>query len=181
MSYVLTPYLVDFEALGRGFGSRDESLISAVIESNPKPFAASDGDGEGGVTLRKALEDLVMGNAPAEDSDHRYFRALMLLCKHLGAEVILPNAWGGVRWIAVRDVGLEDVMKRGFPESVAPTLYKLSVIGYMTAEEVQAKIKELSGARPKVKDEDLEELFEEYKGWLHKAGAKKKGIIFFYG
>jgi hypothetical protein len=54
------------------------------------------------------------------------------------------------------------------------------VIGYLTAEEAAAKVSELGGAHPSNDDEDLNELLEEYWGWLREAARKKKGIVLFY-
>jgi hypothetical protein len=177
MSYVLTPYLLDVDEFGRALGSGDESLISAVIASNPKPFQAV--DDEGGITLTQALRDLVMGGEPAKDSEHRYLRALMLLCDRLG-EKILPGAWGGVRWIAVTAVGVDDFVMRGCPPGSPSQVPNISGIGYMTADEVVAKIPEVDEALATEEDEDLQELRSELKSWLLEAASKKKGIVFVY-
>jgi hypothetical protein len=48
-----------------------------------------------------------MGEHLDEEAGSQYGYALELLCRHFG-EVILPDAWGGVRWMAVEDASLVD-------------------------------------------------------------------------
>jgi hypothetical protein len=45
---------------------------------------------------------------------------------------------------------------------------------------VAAKVAKLGGANPSSDDEDLQELLEEYWGWLREAARKKKDIVLFY-
>jgi hypothetical protein len=179
MSYVLTPYLIDLEKLRKSVGSGDESLIAAVISGNPKPFKADDEETEE-LSRREALRHLVMGDELDEDSAAQYGFALALVCHHLG-EVILPDAWGGVSWRAVEATGLEDVLMRSGPPVALPPMPGLPVIAYLTAEQVVAEAAEIGNAQLEDDDEDLQELLEEFVGWLRKAASKRKDIVFYYG
>jgi hypothetical protein len=167
MSYVLTPYLIDLEKLRKAVGSRDESLVASVIKDNREKSE-----------LTEPLRQLVMGNQLDEAAGSDYGYALELLCGHLG-EVLLPDVWGGVRWMAVEDAGLEDLLtKSGPPVPLPPTDFP--TIGHMTAAEVATKVAQLGKGHLTSDDDELQELLDEYEGWLRKAALKKKAIVFFY-
>jgi hypothetical protein len=183
MSYALTPYLIDLEELRRAVGSRRQSLIAASLGGDPNELrdaweTEEDAEVEGLVSFDQAVRHLVMGEPLNQDCGSEYGYALERLCRHLG-EVILPDAWGAVRWAAVTDSGLEDLLtKTGSPVPIPNTDFP--VIGHWTAAEVAAKVSELGGSHLTSDDDELQELLEEYEGWLRKAAAKGNAIVFFY-
>jgi hypothetical protein len=179
MSYVLTPFLVDLEKVRKAVGSRDESLIAAVIESNPDRFRVSEEEDAGQVSRSLALRQLVMGEELDPASAGQYGVALELLCGHLGKE-ILPGAWGGVSWLALEATGIDDVLTKSGPPVPLPPMPVFPTIGHMTAQEAAAKAPEVDDALSTEDDEDLLELLEEYKGWLGEAASQKKDVVFFY-
>jgi hypothetical protein len=179
MSSVLTPFLVDLKSLRQAVGSRDESLIAAVIEKNPDLFRPQDPEYDHGIPASLALRHLVMGESPNTDeqSAGKYGFALEALCNYLG-ERILPDCWGGVSWLALADSGVEDVLTRSGPPVPLPDLQGAMTIGHLTAAEVAAELSKTD--RPEIDDEDLQELVDEYQGWLQKAASKKKDVVFIY-
>lgn len=182
MSGVLTPFLVDLKSVRQAVGSRDESLITRVIEKNPELFRPPDPEYDSGIPTSVALRHLVMGESPATDepSAPKYGFALEALCNHLG-ERILPDCWGGVSWRALTDSGVEDVLMRSGPPVPLPDLQGGMTIGHLTVAEVAAELAKIdAGDQPPIEDEDLQELVDEYHGWLRKAAAKKKDVVLIY-
>ena len=118
-----------------------------------------------------------MGEHLDDDAGPQYDRALELLCRHLG-EVILPDAWGGVSWMAVEDAGLADILTRTGPPVPIPATQ--GSIGHLTAAEVAAKVSELGIAHLTSDHDELQELLDEYESWLRTAASKQKAIVFFY-
>jgi hypothetical protein len=179
MSYVLSPFLVDLVKLRKAVGSRDESLLAAVIDGNSGPFQITEEEYAGQVSPSLALRQLVMGEKLDQDSAAQYGFALELLCGHLGEE-ILPDAWGGISWGAVEATGLDDVLMGSGPPVPLPPMPGFPVIAYMTAEAAAGRVSELDDAHAIHDDEELQELLEEYKGWLREAALKTKDVVFFY-
>jgi hypothetical protein len=178
MSSVLTPCLVDLEEIRRAVGSGDESLIEAIRAHYPDKFGRSDADDDSGeIPLDQALRQVVTGEGPFADSPVMYLRAFELICSHLG-EVILPDMWGGVSWRALTDTGLEEVMMTGPPVALPSSGYE-SWVGYLSAEDIAAKVAALGDSHLTDDDEDLQELLGEYEGWLREAADRGKSIVFF--
>jgi hypothetical protein len=178
MSYVLTPFLIDLEQLRKAVGSRDESLLAAVVDASRSPDPDVDLRCEGQVPLSPELRQLVMGDPLDDESGSEYGYALQLLCRHLGQE-ILPDVWEGVRWAAVVDAGLEEPFEtRGAPVRLPDRDFP--AIAYLTAEEIAQRISQLEHGHLTSEDRDLQELLDEYEGWLREAASKGKAIVFFY-
>lgn len=183
ISYALTPYLIDLEELRRAVGSRSQALIAEALGGDPNEFkdpweADEDGEVEGLVTVDQALRHLVMAEPLNRDCGSEYGYALERLCHHLG-EVTVPDVWGAVRWAAVTDSGLEDLLtKTGSPVPIPDRDFP--TIGHWTIAEVAAKVSELGNSHLKSEDDELQELLDEYESWLRSAAAKGKAIVFFY-
>src|ERR1700722_16310270 len=62
----------------------------------------------------------VEGEVLNKNAGSQYGDALMWLCGHLG-EVIPPDLWCGVRWIAVKDAGLGIYSRKPAQMSRSPT------------------------------------------------------------
>jgi hypothetical protein len=179
MSCVLTPFLIDLSALRKAVGSRDESLIAAAMKKNPRLFESDFSDFDG-IPISLALRHLVMGESLDDQCGPQYGYALESLCDHLGAR-ILPNSWGGVRWVALSDSGVEEVLMRSGSPIPLPDLQGAMTIGHLTADEVAAELSKLGGAdSPPVDDEDLQELIDEYHGWLRTAASTNKDVVLIY-
>jgi len=183
MSYTLSPCLIDLEKLCEAVGSRDESLITAVLGPEPNELKDAwetdeDAEVEGAFTPDTPLRHLVMGQPLIEEAGSEYGYALMRLCEHLG-EMIPPDLWCGVRWMAITDGGLEDLLtKTGSPVPIPERDFP--AIGHWTAKEVADKVAQLGDSHLTCDSDDLQELLDEYEGWLRAAAAKGKAIVFFY-
>ena len=79
----------------------------------------------------------------------------------------------------VVDAGLEELFeKRGAPVRLPDRDFP--AIGYLTAEEIVKRISQLEQRHLASDDHDLQELLDEYEGWLREAASKGKAIVFFY-
>jgi hypothetical protein len=93
-------------------------------------------------------------------------------CRHFG-EVILPDAWGGVRWMAVEDAGLADILTRTGPPVPMPDTEGFT-IGHLTAAEVAAKVSELDNAHLTSDNDELQELLDEYRAGFARRPRNRK-------
>jgi hypothetical protein len=175
MSYVLTPYLVDLNKVQQAFGSRDEALVATLIKGSPQQA-----DEEAETLKAKVLRDLIMGEASDPELAEEYGFALEMLCAHVG-EVIPPNAWCGVRWAAVNKAGLAPLLTQVGPPVPLPRRGDYPTVGHLTADQVAAKVAELGDTHLTSDDQDMQELLQEYEGWLRQAALKGKAIVLFYG
>jgi len=180
MSYVLTPYAVDLVRLRAAIGSEDKKIIAATRKIVGKQFdAAADG-----LSIGQAVTALVMGTPRGKIATHQFGYALEALAEHLGTR-LAKNVWSGVGWAAVVDAGLDAVMKRGSPIRL-PTYPDFPMIGFMKHDEVVALLAQHRTTPPAVKDRSLQELIDEYIGWLEHAAKAKRGasrgldLLFFY-
>jgi hypothetical protein len=177
MSYAVTPVLVDIQNVRDTLGSRDERLIAILVEQAAEAFTFGEEDESGPSQLREAIRCLIMGESLDRLAPDRYRFAFEMICSHLG-EVILPDAWGGVRWDALELVGLEDVVSAGPPVPLPDD--KLDPrIGFLTAADVEHRLSGIAENPPVSDDEDVLELREEYDGWLREAASRNMGIVFF--
>jgi hypothetical protein len=176
MSYVLTPFMIDLSKLRAAVGSKDAALVRAIRASKPEKFEKVDQQGD--LSLGDALSRLVMGDKLGQDQAHQYGYALEALCHHLG-EVIWPDVWGGVRWAAMEDTGVDAVMESGPPVPLPP-INDFPTIGFLEAAEIRRRVEEMGDEGLTNDDEDLQELLEEFEGWLRTAASKGKDLVFFY-
>jgi hypothetical protein len=193
MSYVLSGYILDIEKLKSIVGSKDASLVEAVMENSPEEFDLDedeeddwddDDDEENDeeddeVSLATALRQLIMNEAKNPEEAHQYGYALREICAYCG-EALDSDMWGGVRWAAVEDCGLEDLLtKTGTPVPLPP-IESFPTIGHIRRENLNGYLQAAKERLQKTEDSDIEELLEEYINWLETAADKKQDIIFFY-
>ncbi len=176
MSYVLMPFMIDLSKLRAAVGSKDAALVQAIRAHNPEEFTKV--DRERGLSLGDALSRLVMGEKLGNEKTYQYGYALEALCRHLG-EVIRPDTWGGVRWAAMEDTGVEAVMESGPPVPLPPN-DDFPTIGYLEVGDIRRRLKEADGNGMTNPDSDLQELLTEFEGWLRQAASNGKDLIFFY-
>lgn len=176
MSHVVTPVLIDFQELRAAFGSRDEHLIETIVERAAEEWMFGE-DESAPEELRQAIRHLIMGEPLDRLEPNRYYLAFESICSQLG-DVILPDAWGGVRWEALEWVGLEVVILKGPPVAL-PTPKFGHRVGFLDEAAVRDKLAKLTDEPPISDDEDDAELLEEYVGWLREAASKMKSIVFF--
>jgi hypothetical protein len=180
MSYSLSPYQVDLDALRRAVGSRDESLLAVMVADDPRlaePEKAGRTRRE--IPLGRALRHLVMGEPAVEGSAHQYGYALEALCKHLGGS--LPSAeWAGVSWFALEATGLDGLMTGAGPPVTLPPIEDFPAIGHLGADEVAERAASPARDRPGGVDPEYLPLIDEFQGWLRTAASGRNGLVFFY-
>lgn len=209
MSYTLTPYLVDLEALRRAVGSGDEALLAAIVAENPERLGSDEVEEEGEIPLGQALRHLVMGKLLQKEPAYQYGYALEQLCDHLG-EIPACDMWEGIGWQTLEATGVEQVLKRSGPPVPLPPSTDFPRIGHLTAGEIAATVAQLGNRhlttaapsgrkprrslasillsalqsritqRPPLTDDDVQELMEEYERWLRHAAASGKSLVLFY-
>jgi hypothetical protein len=178
MSYVLTAYLVDIPQLKSLIGSKDESIVDTIVENNPEIFEDED-EFDDEVVLSEALRQLIMGEAMDEEEAHQYGYALRELCDHSG-KLQKCEHWNGVRWAAVEQCGLEELLTKFGPPISLPPIDGGPHIGHIRREQVKEHQKAAQSRAATAKDSDVRQLLDEYNTWLEAAAKKNLDLVFFY-
>lgn len=178
MSYVLTAYVVDLDALQQAIGSGDEQLVTRVIENDPDAFDNEDAD-DGGLSLTEALRQLILSKPQGGDDAHQYGYALQSLCRCLGEE-LLPDMWGGVRWEAVEECGLEGLLTETGPPVPLPENDDYPSIGHLKRGEIDQSLAAARKRGSKTVDDDIEDLLAEYVDFLEAGRTAHLDMVFFY-
>ena len=89
-------YAVDLDRMRSACGSRDETLLSDILERQGDLFACYaeqlDGEDESGFSFRQALMDIIEGVHRAPGSRRfLYGYAIELLCRHFGEVIPVPG------------------------------------------------------------------------------------------
>ncbi|MCI0333878.1 MAG: hypothetical protein L0228_11725 [Planctomycetes bacterium] len=179
MSYVLIPYVVDISKLKSIVGSKVESLVEAVVAEASADFDEEDDDDQIDDELEEAIYQLIMGEEKYPVEADQFGYALKEICGYCG-ELLPVDIWNGVRWAAVEECGLEDLLtKTGPPIDLAPNS-DFPTIGHIRRGEVNAYLQAARGRLEKSQDSEIRELLEEYTGWLETAAKKGLDVVFFY-
>jgi len=177
MSYALAGYLIDLEKLRSAVGSRDKALIKAVIDEDPKAFAAAPSKDD--ISLKDALTHLIMGEPMDARSAHQYGYALEQFCRHLGTRVE-SRRWDTVRLEALEDTGIEKLMDKNGPPVALPSIRDFPAIGHVPASAIRAALDEVQERYDAATDDDLRDLLSDYEGWLLAALEQNKSLVLFY-
>lgn len=92
----------------------------------------------------------------------------------------MPEIWNGVRWAAVKDCGLVDLLSSGSPIPL-PEIEDFPRIGYLAREDVAAQITASEALLEKADDNETCSLLEEFLEWLDAAKKENLDVLFFYG
>ena len=142
MSYSVGAYAVDLEELRRAIGSRDETLLAALIEQNPDLGEPDeDAEEEGKVSEGMALRHLVMGETPHPPSAYQYHYALEELCRRLG-EWLPGDLWTSIRWWVLEETGFEEILAMGPPVDLPPS-EDFPRVGHLTVEQVRRLVERM--------------------------------------
>jgi hypothetical protein len=183
MSYVLTGYIVDIPRLEAVIGSQDTSVVEAVMENNPEEFDIDedefDDEEEGELTIATALRHLIMGEEKDPEEAHQYGYAFAEICDCFG-ELQLCQMWNGVRWSAVEQCGLEDLLTKTGPPVQLPPNSDGPAIGHIRRGEVGQYLQAARDRLTKTQDSEIHDLLVEYIDWLEAAQRKGLDIVFFY-
>jgi hypothetical protein len=177
MSYSLIPYAVDLKKLRAAVGSKEQALVQAVIHGNAKLFKQQGEAGE--LSLREALEQLVMGSDLDGDWGHVYGYALEQLCRHLGTPLKVEG-WIGVHWEIMEMFQLDQLLKDSGPPVELPFIADFPTIGHIRAKDLPRVLRDVQERKADATDADLRGLLGELEGWLKKARAGAKDLVLFY-
>jgi hypothetical protein len=192
MSYGFTPIAVDLDLVRKAIGTKDASLLAALLAEyrHDDPEVEED---EEVVSAREALKQMVMGEkySEGENVGSEYGYALECLCLHFG-EQLNDDQWCSMHmeWVETVDAALEaegatgfsvlgTLMHRGAPITIPPT-YDFPGIGYMLAGEMGAVLGSLLQARQKISDEGVRESVGQVCGWIETCIAEKCDLVCFY-
>jgi hypothetical protein len=178
MSYVLTAYIVDIPKLKSVIGSKDESIVETIIEENPETFEDEE-EFDDDVLLSEALRHLIMDEERNSDEAHQYGYALREICGHCG-ELQGSDAWNGVRWAAVEECGLVELMTKTGPPVELPPNDDGPHIGHLRREQIRDHLQAAQKRAEKAHDSDARSLLKEYSAWLEEAASRNLDLVFFY-
>lgn len=178
VSYVLQPFLVDITKLRAAIGSRDASLVAAIIENDPDAFDLDDQDDDE-LPLAEALEALIMEEPLESEDAHQYGYAFKEICDYLG-EALEPDLWNGVRWTAVEGSGLEDLLnKTGAPVNL-PANAEFPYIGHIRRADLGTYLQGARDRRQSMADSEIKELLDELIDWLEIASHRGLDLVVVY-
>lgn len=147
MSYTLCPYLVDLEKLKKTIGSNDQKLIQAIVTSNPDEFHDNhedldddEEDNDDEISLKQALEDLVVGKKPDAESAHQYGYALEKICRYIGDTPAETDSWSGIHWEVLESTGVDQILSKSGPPVKLPPISDFPTIGYLTTNDISSVI-----------------------------------------
>jgi hypothetical protein len=180
MSYVLLCYLVDIPKLSSLVGSKDAAVVDEIVESDPDLFDEDEEDKDDDeLTRRVALRQLIMGEKKDPEEAHEYGYALKTICDCYGKQQDC-EAWGGVRWEAVEACGLEPLMKSSGPPVTLPENSDFPRIGHIRRDEIGQSLQSARGRLERSENPEIQELLEEYIGWLETTVEEEQDAVFFY-
>ena len=209
MGTSLTPIAVRLDRLTTVLGSKDLSLVEAVIKKFGDDFEQYDEMGENiveyyedaePITMREALTHLVMGEEYNPRVGFMYRFALQFICQSMGTKLprdrwcSLRGAWG---WFTDLDETLEalgvpeerfrvqkHLVKRGSPVPVPEhddDGDDAPYIGYLTLDEIKAAWETLDEAKfLAIEPEYLRGGISEALTWFRVCLKRKKDLICFY-
>ena len=174
MGYVLSAYVVDQQAIADVLGSRDDTLVSRIVSSNPEEFDDDDDFPAGSrrPTLRAALQQLVADpSAISDDPQYRY--AFEELCRFLGklsfADRFDPRA-----------IGLDQFFDSALPFPV-PNPDDFPCLGYLPAGGIEAELRRVDSLPKGNRAESTQELVTAWLRCLKSARRKHCGVAIVYG
>jgi hypothetical protein len=180
MSYFLTAYVVDLADVKAVMGSKNASVMKAV-EAMIQERYDDEEDDEVQEDHTAALQQLIMGEPGDPGDPSAYGWVFQYICRARGEE-LLPDAWGGVRWDAVGVCGLEPLLtKTGASVPLPAWKGELPSIGHIKRSDLNSYLQAAAELKKKHKEEGINNLLDEYIGWLEEAAAKKKDIVLVYG
>lgn len=182
MSYVLSSILVDIAEVSSVIGCKDPSVIDAVKSLERDRYdeeATWDPEVMGEISLGDALRHLVMGEPLDAGSAHQYGYALCEVCTYMGT-LLQPDCWSGVRWSAIEDCGLVELMTTTGPPVPLPSIEDFPRIGHIRRDQLPLYLDAATTKATAVSDVELKELLDEFIGWLETAIDNSVDIVLIY-
>jgi hypothetical protein len=179
MSYSLIPYVVDITQLKSIVGSKDESVVKAVVGVASAECDEDDDEDQIDADLEEAIFQLVTGQETDEVDAYQLGYALQEICEYAGTRPPVSE-WSGVRWSAIEACGLKELLTKTGPPIDLPASSDFPRIGHIRREAVADHRLKARARFQEIPQTDLRELFQEYISWLETAAAEGLDIVFFY-
>jgi hypothetical protein len=192
MSYGFMFYSVDLDKFTAACGSKDDKLRRMISGRFKGEFASYDeGRGEGALSLRDALRQVIMGEPLDPRAGSTYHYACKLICEHFGKFMpnapLLPIALEFIDEVddALREMGVFDAVSlsklayRGLPVDL-PSPDDFPMAGYMTSDEVRAAREQLDAATYGGDHGDIAEAIDCIRDLLRAASGKGHAVVSFF-
>lgn len=184
MSYIVTPIVIDLDALRSRLQAHDLTLL-AGIERDAKQIDR-DLDDDGPTTLEHARR-IVMGEATDEWPNAKYGYGLQLICEHLG-DFQQNDHWSAMSssWFTQVDAALKEA---GCPFSLVAKLFysgpptkiprpdDFPGMGHLDPDQVAGLCESLQQALPALPAQEKKSVAQAVR-WLD--AARGVGIVTFY-
>jgi len=192
MTYAVHPFAVSLTALKKTLGSSDRAFLQRVTKKFQDEFQELDELDEDTVPMRQALEHLVTGARPDEDSGFKYGYALKFVCAVLGT-ALSNQAWSSMDWEtfegidrALRTIGVkkqtfetQTLVTRGSPVPL-PKIPDFPSIGFVRESEIAPVALALSTARIRELDEEIQQSVQQVRDWLDHCARGHLDLVCFY-
>lgn len=192
MSYGFMLYSIDLDKFTAAFASKDDKLRRMISGRFKGEFTSYDANhGEGDLSLRDALRQLIMGDALDPRSGATYAYASKLICEHFGK--FMPNAPlypvstsfinevdDALRAMGVFEaVSLASLSNRGLPVEL-PHPDDFPMTGHMTSAEVQIARERLDTATYGGDHRDIAEAIDCIRDCLQLASDRGHALVSFF-
>ena len=202
----MTPYAARLDKLRAACGSQDRTLLDSVIRKCGRDFEQFDEMGENlveyhddaePITMREALEHLIMGGGYNPRAGFLYGFGLQFLCQTIGTT--LPHDhWCSLRgwsWFPEVDdtltaLGVPEerlrvrvhLIGRGSPVPIPPIeADEAPSIGYLTLDEIKAVGETFDEAKVlAIGDEPMREGLSEVLAWFRRCLKTKRDLVCFH-
>lgn len=192
MSYGFMVYSIDLDKFTAAFASKDDKLrrmISGRFKGEFKSYDES--QGEGALSLRDALRQLIMGDALDPRCGSTYAYASKLICEHFGK--FMPNAPlypiplslidevdDALRVMGVFEaVSLSSLSYRGLPVEL-PRPDDFPMTGYLSTDEVRIAHERLGSATYGGDNRDISEAIDCIRDMLQLASDRGHAMMSFF-
>ncbi|MEM9352637.1 MAG: hypothetical protein AAGA92_06470 [Planctomycetota bacterium] len=177
MSYSISLYLVDMDKLEQHVGSGDEDFLARVVENNPEEMDEEEEDDEDDeLTLKGAVDQLILGGDKDPEEAHQYGYALLEFCDTLGESAPVGDG-GEANWQTVEDSGLAKLFEQSGPPVPLLPSDDFPTIGHVRHAKISAA---LSGLEDDELDADAEDLRDDFIAAAKKAQQEGLDLILFY-
>ena len=175
MSYSLVPYLIDIAQVESAVGSKDESIIDNIRKRHPELFDSASRS----APLSVALSELILGTPLERRRPPQYSHALEWLCDEFGTRLNC-NVLSGIRWDAMQDSGIADLIRRGSTPLALSFVPDFPFVGVLPRSVCQGMAESLGDDALVHSVPELQEMLEEFEGWIREAARKNLDLMFFY-
>ena len=181
MGYSLELFLANFDALSNIIGSKNDSLLSEILDG--QYCRDQDRESDDGKTVLRAVSEFISGaqlgrKVPAEH-EHIYRYAFREICRFTCEEIEL-NRWVGVHYSAVQETGLKQIMKEyshsPFPSVPCGTTDEFPVISYIS----NSNLKRANSLLTESGETEIVNLAEDFSECIDMAISSNCDFISFY-